>query len=120
MTDKRRFVGGGLAAPLISAVIGVAANPAAASTLEAKCEKQVLKAGLTPPANARYLLGTSGVRAARRGHRHPVEHATKPVSPMTQILLVHGGGAIARVEDDATAFGQRDAPLEHPLPLDLA
>jgi FAD/FMN-containing dehydrogenase len=39
-----------------------------------------------------------------------VEHATKPVSPLTQILLVPGGGAIARVDDDATAFGQRDAP----------
>ena len=49
-----------------------------------------------------------------------VEHATKPVSPMTQIILVPGGGAIARVDEDATAFGQRTAPLEHPLPLDVA
>ena len=39
-----------------------------------------------------------------------VEHATKPVSPLTQIILVRGGGAIARVDDEATAFGQRDAP----------
>jgi FAD/FMN-containing dehydrogenase len=39
-----------------------------------------------------------------------VEHATRPVSPFTQVLLVPGGGAIARVDDDATAFGQRDAP----------
>ena len=36
--------------------------------------------------------------------------ATKPVSPMTQIILVPGGGAIARVDEDATAFGQRTAP----------
>ena len=36
--------------------------------------------------------------------------ATKPVSPMTQIILVPGGGAIARVDEDATAFGQRSAP----------
>lgn len=36
-----------------------------------------------------------------------VAKATQPVSPMTQIILVPGGGAIARVDDDATAFGQR-------------
>jgi FAD/FMN-containing dehydrogenase len=39
-----------------------------------------------------------------------VEHATKPVSPMSQMLLVPGGGAIARVGEDETAFGQRTAP----------
>jgi FAD/FMN-containing dehydrogenase len=39
-----------------------------------------------------------------------VDIATAPVSPMTQILLVAGGGAIARVPQDATAFGGRDAP----------
>jgi FAD/FMN-containing dehydrogenase len=38
-----------------------------------------------------------------------VEHATNPVSPMTQILLVPGGGAISRVPEDAMAFGQRHA-----------
>jgi len=38
-----------------------------------------------------------------------VEHATKPVSPLTQIILVPGGGAIARIDEDATAFGQRSA-----------
>ncbi|HXY92282.1 MAG TPA: FAD-binding oxidoreductase [Acidimicrobiia bacterium] len=36
-----------------------------------------------------------------------VGHATKPVSPLAQVLVVSGGGAIARVPDDATAFGQR-------------
>ncbi|CAN5586110.1 FAD-binding oxidoreductase [soil metagenome] len=40
-----------------------------------------------------------------------VGHATAPVSPMTQIILVPGGGAVARVDEDATAFGQRRAPL---------
>jgi FAD/FMN-containing dehydrogenase len=40
-----------------------------------------------------------------------VERATQPVSPLTQITVVAGGGAIARVDDDATAFGQRDAPF---------
>jgi FAD/FMN-containing dehydrogenase len=39
-----------------------------------------------------------------------VDIATQPVSPFTQIILVPGGGAVARVDDDATAFGQRNAP----------
>jgi FAD/FMN-containing dehydrogenase len=38
-----------------------------------------------------------------------VDIATRPVSPMTQIILIPGGGAIARVDDEATAFGARDA-----------
>lgn len=36
--------------------------------------------------------------------------ATKPVSPLSQVILIPGGGAIARVPEDATAFGQRAAP----------
>ncbi len=39
------------------------------------------------------------------------EVATRPTSPLSQVILVAGGGAIARVPDDATAFGQRDAPF---------
>jgi FAD/FMN-containing dehydrogenase len=39
-----------------------------------------------------------------------VEHATHPVSPLTAIILIPGGGAIPRVADEATAFGQRNAP----------
>jgi FAD/FMN-containing dehydrogenase len=38
-------------------------------------------------------------------------HATKPLSPLTQTIVVAGGGAIARVPDDATACGGRDAPF---------
>ena len=38
-----------------------------------------------------------------------VEHATQPVSPFTAILLAAGGGAIARVPEDDTAFGERHA-----------
>ena len=30
---------------------------------------------------------------------------------MTQIIVMAGGGAIARVAEDATAFGQRSAPF---------
>ena len=39
-----------------------------------------------------------------------VEIATQPVSVFSQMLLIPGGGAIARVDEDATAFGQRNAP----------
>jgi FAD/FMN-containing dehydrogenase len=38
-----------------------------------------------------------------------VERGTKPVSPLTQIIMVPGGGAIARVDEEAMAFGQRHA-----------
>jgi FAD/FMN-containing dehydrogenase len=40
-----------------------------------------------------------------------VQHATAPVSPMSQMLILAGGGAIARTDEDATAFGQRTAPF---------
>ena len=39
-----------------------------------------------------------------------VAHATPPISPLTKIILIPGGGATARVDDDATAFGSRQAP----------
>ncbi len=39
-----------------------------------------------------------------------VGKATQPVSPMTQIIVVAGGGAISRIDDDAMAFGQRKTP----------
>jgi FAD/FMN-containing dehydrogenase len=35
--------------------------------------------------------------------------ATRPVSPYTQIIVVPGGGALSRVDDQAMAFGSRDA-----------
>ena len=39
-----------------------------------------------------------------------VSHVENPVSPLTQIIVVPGGGAVARVADDATALIQRSAP----------
>jgi FAD/FMN-containing dehydrogenase len=39
-----------------------------------------------------------------------VSQVESPVSPLTQIIVVPGGGAIARVPDDATALIQRSAP----------
>lgn len=39
-----------------------------------------------------------------------VDHAQPAPSPLTQVILVAGGGALARVDEEATAFGQRQAP----------
>jgi FAD/FMN-containing dehydrogenase len=39
-----------------------------------------------------------------------LDHALQPVSPMSHVILIPGGGAIARVEDEAMAFGQRQTP----------
>jgi hypothetical protein len=33
--------------------------------------------------------------------------ATRPTSPLSQVIVIASGGAIARVPEDATAFGQR-------------
>jgi hypothetical protein len=47
-----------------------------------------------------------------------VEQATRPVSPMSQMIIIAGRGAIARVDEEATAFGQRTAPFNtHMLSL---
>ena len=40
-----------------------------------------------------------------------VAHATKLTSPMNVVIVVPGGGAVARVDEDATAIGQRNAPF---------
>ena len=39
-----------------------------------------------------------------------VAAASRPLSPFTAVMLVSGGGAVARVPEDATAVGQRTAP----------
>lgn len=40
-----------------------------------------------------------------------VSNAQPAPSPLTQIIVVAGGGALSRVGEDATAFGQRHAPF---------
>jgi FAD/FMN-containing dehydrogenase len=39
-----------------------------------------------------------------------VSRVESPVSPLSQVIVVPGGGAVARVADDATALVQRSAP----------
>jgi hypothetical protein len=36
-----------------------------------------------------------------------VEVATQPLSPLSQVILLPGGGAVSRVPEDAMAFGNR-------------
>src|SRR4051794_2169187 len=40
-----------------------------------------------------------------------VGNVQPPVSPLTQMIVVAGGGVIADIAEDATAFGNRDAPV---------
>ena len=40
-----------------------------------------------------------------------VRHTGAMRSPMTAVIVVPGGGAISRVDNDAMAFGQREAPF---------
>ncbi len=40
-----------------------------------------------------------------------VSHAQPAPSPLAQVIVVAGGGALARVDEEATAFGQRQAPF---------
>ena len=40
-----------------------------------------------------------------------VGNVQPPVSPLTQMIVVAGGGVIADIAEDATAFGNRDAPF---------
>jgi FAD/FMN-containing dehydrogenase len=38
-------------------------------------------------------------------------HTAEPPSPLTQVVIAPGGGAVGRVPEDATAFSNRDAPF---------
>jgi FAD/FMN-containing dehydrogenase len=38
------------------------------------------------------------------------EHTARAPSPMTQVIILPGGGAVRRTPEDAMAFGERDAP----------
>ena len=75
---------------------------------------QQLLARRQPRGHAELLDGQAPRRPPRRGDRHPRSIATESrASPMTATILGPGGGALARVDDDAMAFGQRQAPWNH-------
>src|SRR3954453_11841846 len=40
-----------------------------------------------------------------------VDAVQPPTSPLTQMIVVAGGGAIADISDEATAFGNRQSPF---------
>ena len=71
--------------------------------------QQLLEPG-DPEGDAELLDGGLPGRAARRGGGGAHRTRDKPVSPLTQVILVPGGGAVEDVDEDAMAFGQRSAP----------
>jgi FAD/FMN-containing dehydrogenase len=73
-------------------------------------EVQKLLDGANPPGMQNYWTADFLAELPDDAIDVLVDHATKPVSPMTSIILVPGGGAIPRVGDAETAFGQRNAP----------
>ena len=72
--------------------------------------QQLLDAG-NPKGNQNYWTAEFLAELPDEAVDKLVAKATKPVSPMTSIILVPGGGAVARVSDEETAFGQRNAPF---------
>jgi FAD/FMN-containing dehydrogenase len=71
---------------------------------------QTLLDASNPPGNQNYWTADFLAELPDEAIDTLVEHATQPVSPMTAIILIPGGGAIRRVGDEETAFGQRNAP----------
>jgi len=63
------------------------------------------------PAGARYYWSAdSFIGLPDEAIETLASRAMEPVSPLTSIIVIPGGGAVARIDDDATAFGQRNAP----------
>ncbi len=71
--------------------------------------QQLLDAG-NPKGNQNYWTADFLADLPDKAVDELVAKATKPVSPLTSIILIPGGGAVARVSDEETAFGQRNAP----------
>jgi FAD/FMN-containing dehydrogenase len=40
-----------------------------------------------------------------------VKHTSEPVSPLSQMLILAGGGALSLIDDNVTAFGHRTMPF---------
>jgi FAD/FMN-containing dehydrogenase len=73
--------------------------------------QQLIDAG-NPPGMQNYWSGDFFESLPDEAVDVLVELATAPVSPLTSIILTPGRGAIARVPDEATAFGTRHAPFQ--------
>jgi FAD/FMN-containing dehydrogenase len=73
--------------------------------------QQLIDAG-NPPGMRNYWSGDFFESLPDEAIDVLVARATAPVSPLTSIILTPGRGAIARVPDDATAFGTRHAPFQ--------
>jgi FAD/FMN-containing dehydrogenase len=73
--------------------------------------QQLIDAG-NPPGMQNYWSGDFFESLPDEAVDVLVELATAPVSPLTSIILTPGRGAIARVPDEATAFGTRDAAFQ--------
>jgi FAD/FMN-containing dehydrogenase len=73
--------------------------------------QQLIEAG-NPPGMQNYWSGDFFDALPDEAIDVLVEHATKPTSPLTSIIITPTRGAIARVPEDATAFGSRNAPFQ--------
>jgi FAD/FMN-containing dehydrogenase len=73
--------------------------------------QQIIDAG-NPPGMRNYWSGDFFEALPNEAIDTFIAKATAPVSPLTSIILTPGGGAIARVPEDATAFGTRHAAFQ--------
>jgi FAD/FMN-containing dehydrogenase len=71
--------------------------------------QQLLDAG-NPPGMHNYWSGDFLDELPDEAIDTLVAHSQPAPSPLTQIIVVRGGGALARVAEDAMAFGQRQSP----------
>ena len=87
-----------------------ASLPSASQALSSNRSAVVPTATIFPPLAFTSFNATAVSGVMRQAIDVLAPRATQPVSPFTQILLVPGGGVLARVDEEATAFGQRTAP----------
>src|SRR4051812_10553138 len=74
-------------------------------------EVQRLLDDANPPGLRNYWTADAFERLPDQAVDLLVGLATRPASPLTQVVVFPGGGAIARVPEESTAFARRDAPF---------
>jgi FAD/FMN-containing dehydrogenase len=100
--------------PCVGVVIAYAGDPAEAPGVLAPMPYVAVQQLLDPPNQKgmhNYWTGDFLAELPDEAVQAWVGHGFPPVSPLTQLIIVAGGGAIARVDDDATAFGNRKSPF---------